>query len=144
LVVIAAASGRMWADLFGSIGILDRNDQNAVRRCHQIVQAVWVCGLVAAFLMIDRAPADLIIAGHFVLGALMTPLLMFAICWMAFHTDARVRMSRWTAAALVASVLGIVVCVAVNLYERFEKLTNEPATVSESAASAANADAGRK
>ena len=125
LVVIAAASGRMWADLFGSLGFLDTTNPHAVRRCHQITQTVWVCGLVAAFLLIQEAPADLIIAGHFVLGAVMTPLLMFAICWMAFHTDRRVRMGRGTAVALIASVLVILVCVLVNLYERYEKLSNE-------------------
>ena len=41
----------------------------------------------------------------------MTPLLMFAICWMAFHTDARVRMGRGWAAALVASAAIILTCV---------------------------------
>jgi manganese transport protein len=139
LVVIAAASGRMWADLFGSLGFLDTTNPHAVRRCHQITQSVWVCGLVAAFLLIKEAPADLIIAGHFVLGAVMTPLLMFAICWMAFHTDRRVRMGRGTAVALIASVLVILVCVLVNLYERYEKLSNEssqtaPAAAGENAA----------
>jgi Mn2+/Fe2+ NRAMP family transporter len=133
LVVIVAASGRMWADLFSSMRIVNRDDDTSVRRCHQIVQVVWVCGLVTAFLLIDKAPADLIIAGHFVLGAVMTPLLMLAICWMAFHTDRRVRMSRWTAAALVSSVAVILACVGANLYEQYEKLSSAPPAHSESA-----------
>ena len=139
LVVITAASGRMWADLFGSLGFLNTTNPHAVRRCHQITQTVWVCGLVAAFLLINEAPADLIIAGHFVLGAVMTPLLMFAICWMAFHTDRRVRMRRGTAVALIASVLVILVCVLVNLYERYEKLS-QPAKETTPAAASAEAD----
>jgi manganese transport protein len=141
LVVIAAASGRMWTDLFGSMGLVDRRNSEAVRRCHQIMQTVWIIGLVAAFLFIrhfyaNQTPEKLIVAGHFVLGALMTPLLMFAICWMAFHTDARVRMGRVTAVALIASVLIILVCVLVNLYERYEKLSSEtaPAAAVENAA----------
>jgi len=124
LVVITAASGRMWTDLFRSLGLVDAGNPNAVRRCHQIVQTVWVCGLVGAFLLIRQPPAELIIAGHFVLGAIMTPLLMFAICWMAVHTDARVRMGRATAVALAATVVIIVVCVIANLYEQFEKMSN--------------------
>ena len=45
----------------------------------------------------------------------MTPLLMFCICWLAFHTDRRVRM-RWPAAvALVGSVAIILACVLINL-----------------------------
>jgi manganese transport protein len=123
LVVIAAASGRMWTDLFGSLGFVDTNDTNVVRRCHRIIQSVWVCGLVEAFLQIKQQPQELIIAGHFVLGAVMTPLLMFAICWMAIHTDARVRMGRATAVALAASVVIILACVLADLYERFKNMS---------------------
>jgi Mn2+/Fe2+ NRAMP family transporter len=115
LVVIIAASGRMWGDLFGSLGLLDAGNARAVRRCHQIVQAVWAAGLLAAFLLIEKPPVDLIVAGHFVLGAVMMPLLMLSICWLAFHTDARVRMGRGTAAALIASVAIILGCVFVNV-----------------------------
>jgi len=55
------------------------------------------------------------VLGHFVLGAFMTPLLMIAILWMAFHTDARVRMGRWWATALVASCTIILACVLIGL-----------------------------
>jgi len=115
LVVIGAASGRMWVDLFGSLGLIDAANPQTVRRCHQIVQPVWLCGLLVALLLIDQAPVELIVAGHFVLGAVMMPLLMFAICWLAFHTDRRVRMGRWTAVALLASVAVILGCVIINL-----------------------------
>jgi Mn2+/Fe2+ NRAMP family transporter len=144
LVVIAAASGRMWTDLFGSMGFVDTGNPNAVRRCHRIMQTVWVCGLVVAYLLISRMygaqPEKHIVAGHFVLGAVMTPLLMFAICWMAFHTDARVRMGRGTALALITSVLVILVCVLVNLYERYEKLSQPAKEMTPAAASAGAAE----
>jgi Mn2+/Fe2+ NRAMP family transporter len=115
LVVIAAASGRMWADLFGSLGLIDTSNPQAVRRCHQVVQSVWLCGLLAAYLAINQPPVTLIVAGHFVLGAVMMPLLMLAICWLAFHTDPRVRMGWWTAVGLIASVVIIFGCVLVNV-----------------------------
>jgi hypothetical protein len=120
LVVIAAASGRMWADLFASLDLLNARNPLAVRRCHQIVQTVWLVGLLAAFLMIRKQPETLVIAGHFVLGAVMTPLLMFAICWLAFfRTDRRVRMSAVTAIALLASALIMLTCVGANLVIQF-------------------------
>jgi hypothetical protein len=58
---------------------------------------------------------------------------------MAFHTDKRVRMGRGTAFALVASVLVILACVVVNLYEQSQKLSNKspqtaPAATGEEAA----------
>lgn len=115
LVVIAAASGRMWTDLFGSLGFLNYENPDSVRRCHQVVQVVWLGGLLAAFLLMKTPPVQLIVAGHFVLGAFMTPLLMFCICWLAFHTDRRVRMGRLTATALVGSVVLILTCVLVSL-----------------------------
>jgi hypothetical protein len=127
LVVIVAASGRMWADLFASLGVLDAKNPDSVRRCHQIVQTLWTCGLVAAFLLIKETPADLIIAGHFVLGAVMTPLLMFAICWMAFHTDPRVRMGPLAATALIASTLVILGCVGANLVTQMSNQSKMPA-----------------
>jgi manganese transport protein len=116
LVVIVAASGRMWTDLFASLGWVDRSDERAVRRWHQITQAVWLFGLLAAFLLLRTEPKLLITGGHFILGAVMTPFFMLCICWLAFQTDARVRMSRPTAVALVASVVAILTCVFVGLF----------------------------
>jgi Mn2+/Fe2+ NRAMP family transporter len=115
LVVYTAASGRMWTDLFCSLGWLDRTNPQSTRRSHQFVQLAWLAALLAAFLLMEKQPARLIILGHFVLGAFMTPLLMFAILWMAFHTDARVRMGRGWATALVASAAIILTCVLAGL-----------------------------
>jgi hypothetical protein len=44
---------------------------------------------------------------------------MICICWLAFHTDRRVRM-RWPAAtALVTSVVIILACVAINAIVKY-------------------------
>lgn len=115
LVVYTAASGRMWTDLFGSLGWLDAKYATTARRSHQVVQFVWLMLLLTAYLVLEKQPARLIVLGHFVLGAFMTPLLMFAIVWMAFHTDARVRMGRGWATALVTSAAVILACVLVGL-----------------------------
>jgi hypothetical protein len=47
------------------------------------------------------------------------PLLIFAICWMAFHTDRRVRMGKLSAALLVGTSVVLVVCVMGGLVVRF-------------------------
>jgi hypothetical protein len=114
LVVVAAASGRMGADLLGCFGLIDPNDAKVVHRCHQLIQTIWLIGLLAVFLGSRKNPEQLIVSGHFVLGAFLTPLLMCCICWLAFRTDRRVRMGRLTAVLLVASVVIIFACVAVN------------------------------
>jgi Mn2+/Fe2+ NRAMP family transporter len=114
LVVVAAASGRMGADLFGCFGWIDSSDAARVHRYHQLIQTIWLVGLVAVFLGSRKPPEQLIVSGHFVLGAFLTPLLMCCICWLAFRTDRRVRMGWLTAVALVASVVIIFACVAIN------------------------------
>lgn len=116
LVVVVAASGRMWADLFSSLGYLDRRDEAAVRKCHRVMQIVWIAGLLAGYYLTLRwDPHVLIIAGHFVLGAFMTPLLMGCICWLAFRTDRRVRMGRLSALALLATAATFLFCVLYGL-----------------------------
>jgi Mn2+/Fe2+ NRAMP family transporter len=114
LVVVAAASGRMAADLLGTFKIIDRNDHPTVHRCHQWVQSFWLVALLAAFVMLPTQPEKFVQSGHYVLGAFLTPLLMFCICWLAFQTDRRVRMGTWTAIALITSVAIIFSCVAMN------------------------------
>jgi manganese transport protein len=125
LVVVAAASGRMWADLLGSLGLVDHRNPASVKRCHQVVQVLWLVGLLAGALVTTQQPKDLVMLGHFILGAFMTPLLMICICWLAFRVDRRVRM-RWpTAAALVGSSAVILSCVLFNL--GVQLLGEEPA-----------------
>ena len=67
LVVVAAASGRMWADLFGSLGLVDDRNPQSVKRCHQIVQVLWLVGLLAGALVTSRQPKELVMLGHFIL-----------------------------------------------------------------------------
>ena len=43
-----------------------------------------------------------------------TPVLMLAICWLAFRTDKRVRMNRVTAVFLVLSVIVIAACLFIS------------------------------
>ncbi|MGH7575982.1 MAG: hypothetical protein ACREM1_12770 [Longimicrobiales bacterium] len=115
LVVVVAASGRMWADLLASLGMIDGGNPATVRRCHQTVQAIWLSGLLIGCLAMRSAPAELIIVGHFIIGAFMTPLLMLCIVWLAFHTDRRVRLGRVSAAALIISAAAILGCVLIGL-----------------------------
>ena len=115
LVVVAAASGRMGADLLGTLRAIDPTNDRTVHRCHQLIQTAWLVGLLAVFLSMQSRPDRYIVSGHFVLGAFLTPLLMFCICWLAFRTDRRVRMGWWTAAGLLASVAIIFGCVVVNV-----------------------------
>jgi len=114
LVVVAAASGRMGADLLASVSIIDRSNERIVHRCHQIIQTAWLIGLLIVFLSMQSRPAQYIVSGHFVLGAFLTPMLMFCICWLAFHTDRRVRMGWGAGTALVASMVVILSCVLIN------------------------------
>lgn len=115
LVVYTAASGRMWTDFFASLNLIDGKNPRTVARSHQVVQLLWLAGLWAGFLLLPKEPAHWIVTGHYILGAFMMPLLMFAVLWMAFHTDRRVRMGRGWSVALVASSAVILACVVVGL-----------------------------
>lgn len=103
LVVATAATGRMWADVLGSMSVIDRGDPFVVNKVHRRVQTIYLVGMLAAFLTIQEAPAKLVVWGQFFAGVFNTPLIMFGICWAAFHTDRRLRMSVWSATALVGS-----------------------------------------
>jgi Mn2+/Fe2+ NRAMP family transporter len=115
LVVVTAATGRMWADVLCSMGLVDRADDRAVRNTHKFVQAVYLAGMLIAFLTIQEPPARLVVFGQFFSAVFNTPLIMFGICWLAFKTDPRLRMRFWAAAALLASVTVITTCVLLGL-----------------------------
>lgn len=119
LVVVAAASGRMAADLLCTFRILDRSNSQAIHRCHRWVQTFWLVGLLAVFLLLPTQPERYVKSGHYILGVFMTPLLMFCIVWLAFQTDRRVRMGRWTTVALLISVAIIFGCVVVSTILQF-------------------------
>ena len=115
LVVVAATTGRMWSDLLCSMQWVDRTNKTAVVRAQRIVQTIYLMGIWIAFLTLQQPPAKLVVFGQFFSCVFSTPLIMFGICWMAFHTQKSVRMSTWTAVLLLGSVLIITTCVIAGL-----------------------------
>jgi Mn2+/Fe2+ NRAMP family transporter len=115
LVVAVAATGRMWTDLLSSMGAFQWQNEEARRRCNRTFQTLYLAAYVAVTLFVTR-PERLVILGQYINGLVNTPLIMFGICWVAFHTDRRLRMGRVTAALLLATVVVIAACLAVGLY----------------------------
>ncbi len=107
----AAANGRAFADLFCSLGFLDRNRPKDIQRSHRIVQSVFLGSLLILFLWIQKPPATLVVLSGYLIAMFGTPLAIIGICWLAFKTDLRVRMSRITAVLLLCSVTVILACV---------------------------------
>ena len=73
---------------------------------------VLACG--GFILFSDFSPTQLVVFGQYVAGLFGTPVLMLAICWLAFRTDQRVRMNRVTAVFLVLSVIVIAACLFIS------------------------------
>ena len=118
LIVGTAAFARMWCDMIISVGLLPRDSQTARRRCLRGVQSVYLVAFLAIALVYGKHPEELVIFGQYISGLFCTPLLMIAICWMAFRTDRRVRMGRITATLLVLSVVVIAGCVIASEIQR--------------------------
>lgn len=113
LIVATAASGRMVSDLLGSLGVIDRSDAAVARRVHQIAQPIWLVAMLLTYLglnALEITPAKIVIFGHFLSGGFAMPLILFGICWMAFHTDRRVRMKIATAVLLILTSVMILAC----------------------------------
>jgi manganese transport protein len=112
-LVSSAASGRMGADLMVSTGRISRDNPRAVRRAQQLFQSAYLGAVLVIFLILKagKPPAEIVIFAQFVNGVFNTPLLMFGICVMAFSTDRRLRMGRWSAAGLVLSVVLVTGCI---------------------------------
>jgi manganese transport protein len=111
VVVVAAATGRMWGDLLTVLGFVERRQVAALSKIHRTVQLAYLAGMLAAVLLLNEAPAKLVIFGQFFAAVVNTPLMMFGICWLSFRTEPGLRMSRWTAAALIVSVAIVTSCV---------------------------------
>jgi bacteriorhodopsin len=75
---------------------------------------VYVLACCGFILFTDYSPAQLVVFGQYVAGLFGTPVLMVAICWLAFRTDKRVRMNRLSAVLLVLSVVIIAVSLLVS------------------------------
>jgi len=114
LVVSVAATGRMWTDLLSSMGTFEWQNEKARRRCNRTFQTLYLAGYLVIALFVTK-PEGLVILGQYINGLINTPLIMFGICWIAFHTDRRLRMGRVTAVLLLATVVVIVVCLAVGI-----------------------------
>jgi len=115
LVVANAAVARMWADMFVSLKWLDGENKKALRKCYRVAIILTLGVGLAIALIARRPPEELVIFAQYVAGLYCTPLLMVAICWLAFHTDKRVRMSRVTAIFLLLSVAVITSCIVMYL-----------------------------
>jgi Mn2+/Fe2+ NRAMP family transporter len=118
LIVGTAAFARMWCDMIISFGWLPRDNQIAKRRCLRSVQTIYLVAFLAIALLYGKHPEQLVIFGQYISGLVGTPLLMVAICWMAFRTDRRVRMGWVTATLLVLSVVVIATCVVASEFLR--------------------------
>ncbi|MBX7169049.1 MAG: Nramp family divalent metal transporter [Pirellulales bacterium] len=119
LIVATAAFGRMWCDMFVSLGWLARDNQRAWNRTIRAIQAIYLVTCLAIAILAGREPASFVIFGQYVSGLFGTPLLMLAICAMAFRTDRRVRMGRLGAILLVASVVVFAACVIGSVFLQF-------------------------
>ncbi len=111
LIVGTAAFARMWRDLFVSVGWVSAQNERSSRACLRSVQMAYLTAFLAINMFAGHSPEKLIIFGQYVSGLFGTPMLMIVICWMAFQTDKRVRMGRFTAVLLVLSVVVLVACV---------------------------------
>ncbi len=101
----------MWCDMFVSFGWLDRHNVPAWRASWRGVQSAYLVTFLGIIFLAGRTPEKLVIFGQYISGLFSTPLLMIAICWMAFRTDRRVRMGKASAVLLVLSVIVIGACV---------------------------------
>ena len=113
LVVATAATGRMWADVLTSLKLLDGDNPQSRLRCYRTFQTLYLVLCLVMVVVVRRPPAKLVIFGQYVSGLFNTPLLMFGICWIAFHTDRRLR--RTTAVLLLATMAVIVTCLVLGV-----------------------------
>ena len=113
IIVGIAAFGRMWGDMLISLKLIPAQDPAALKRTHRIIELSY---MVVLFLISISSfdPVANVIFGQFFAGLVGMPLLMFAICWLAFRTDRRVRMGRLSAIFLVISVIAIVACLMIS------------------------------
>jgi hypothetical protein len=106
LVVVAAATGRMGADVTASLGYIRWDDEMARRRVIRLFTlgflTVW---LVMAFFM--TRPENYVMFGQAINGLINTPLLVLGIVLMAFRVDKRLRMGPVAAVLLLVSVAAI-------------------------------------
>ena len=110
-----AANGRAFTDLLCSLGLVNRNRQSSVNRSHRVVQSVYLGCVLLVFLLLQEPPAPLVVLSGYLIAMFGTPLAMIGICWLAFQTDHRLRMNRYTMGLLLGSVVVISSCLVFAL-----------------------------
>jgi Mn2+/Fe2+ NRAMP family transporter len=119
IVVVVAASGRMWTDLLSSMGVLNYDDPTARRRYNRIFQNIYLTAFLGITLYSTLSgvpPEKLVIMGQFINGLVNTPLLMIGIIYLAYKTDNRLRMSTVTSLMLILTAGAIMVCIVMGLF----------------------------
>ena len=116
LLAATAGSGRVYTDFLCSLGLVDRNRPASVQRSYRGFQTLFLAAGLAIFLWMPAQPHKLVILSHYTTGLLVTPPAILGICWVAFQTDRRLRMSRATTVLLLGSVLVILACVGFGLF----------------------------
>jgi hypothetical protein len=121
LVVCAAATGRMFADLTSSLGFLDWTDEAKRAR----VVRLFTIGFTTLWLLVSlfvTQPQTYITFGQFAIGVINTPLLIIGIVMMGFRTERRLRMGRVGATLLVVSSAVFLVVLAWTAPDTIAKL----------------------
>ena len=113
------ANGRIYTDFLCSLGVVDRTNPKSVNISHRIMQNVFLVSVLVIYLVMPERPDKLVILSHYLIGLVGTPIAIVAILFLAFKTDARVRMNRVTGLFLVVSVAVILFCVGIGVaYQR--------------------------
>ncbi len=114
LVVVAAATGRMGADVYSSLGYMNWNDE---RKREKVIRTVTIAFLTIwlAMALGIKEPANYIAFGQGINGIINTPLLLIGITFLAFRMDKRLRMGPLGAVCLLASVAVIALFLKQNL-----------------------------
>jgi manganese transport protein len=121
IVVVVAASGRMWTDLLSSMGTISYEDAGQRRRYNRIFQNLYLGAFLLLTLFASTTgvdPAKLVIQGQYINGLVNTPLLMFGILFLAFTTDRRLRMGMMSAVLLVITTGAIYTCVLIEVLNK--------------------------
>ena len=121
LVVMAAATGRMGADLISSLGFIDwRNEPARKRVIRYFTLSFLTAWLVVALVMTQ--PQNYIAFGQFAIGIINTPILLVGIVMMAFRTEKPLRMSRSASVLLVVSAGVFIFVLARTAPETLKKI----------------------
>jgi len=115
MIVGVAAFGRMWGDLLMSMGFLPAGDTAKLKRCHHVIEGLYFVVLVPVAMLAARPEKIIILTGWFS-GIVCTPLVIFGITWLAFRTDKRVRMGKFSAICLILSVAVILGCLLASQF----------------------------